>query len=132
MAKKRTLDRIQQAPTLLEGQSVFVGNLHGKKDLFVRGKVLGDCDIQGMVLLGPDSYWLGNIVADNVIINGTVEGDVTARVTLEVRGAARIQGNLTSPSIAISKTAKINGALSHNRSITRFNERRLWTSPQKR
>ncbi len=131
MTKKRTLDHIQQEPTLLGGESVFVGNLQGKKDFFVRGKVVGDCDVEGMVLLSPNSYWLGNITADVVIISGRVEGNVTARVKLEVRDAARIQGNLTSPAIALSEIAKINGNVSHSGDLTHFNERRLRSMPRR-
>jgi cytoskeletal protein CcmA (bactofilin family) len=125
MTKSRTLDQIQQAPTLLGGRAIRVGNLKGKEDLFVRCKVVGDCDIQGMVLLSPGSYWLGNITADVVIINGTVEGNITARTKLELRDAARVRGNLISPMIAISQGAKIYGDLSHDGLVTLFNERRL-------
>jgi len=125
MAKKRSLDQIHKVPTLLGGEAVHIGNLQGKKDFFVSGKVVGDCDVEGMVLLSPDSYWLGNITADVVIINGTVEGDVTARVKLELRDAARVRGNLTSPIIAVSQEAKVYGSVSHDGQVTLSDERRV-------
>ena|SRR5712692_4691466 len=125
MTKNRTLDQIQQAPTLLGGRAVRIGNLKGKEDLFVRCKVVGDCDIQGMVLLSPGSYWLGNITADVVIINSTVEGNVTARIKLELRDAARVRGTLTSPMIAISQGAKVYGDRPYDGLVSHFSERRL-------
>jgi cytoskeletal protein CcmA (bactofilin family) len=124
MLKKRSLDQIQQEPTLIGKETVFIGDLEGKKDFFVRSKVIGDCDVQGMVLLTPGSYWLGNITADVVIINGMVEGNVTARVKLELRDAARVRGNLISPIIAVSQGAKIYGDLAYDSRVTLFNERR--------
>jgi cytoskeletal protein CcmA (bactofilin family) len=86
--------------------------------------VQGDCDIDGVLLIGPACLWVGKVIADTIIVKGSVEGDLHARFKLEVRPSARIKGNLTSPLIAIAEGAVVQGRVSPDSIVTRFTERR--------
>lgn len=59
-----------------------------------------------------------------MIIRGAVEGNVTARVKLEVRDTATVAGDVFGPMIAIAEGARIDGSLPTDSYITRFTERR--------
>jgi cytoskeletal protein CcmA (bactofilin family) len=124
MSRRRSLDQLSKLPTILGHEVEHVGTLVGPDNYVVHGRVQGDSDIDGALLIGPDCQWVGNIVADTVIIKGQVEGNVHARFKLEVRPSARITGNLSSPLIAIAEGAVVQGNISPDSLLTRYTERR--------
>lgn len=124
MAKNRTLDHLEKTPTVLNRDVVFTGYLNGMDNFIVHGDVVGDSDVDGAIMLGPQSHWKGNVTADVVIIRGAVEGNVTARVKLEVRDTGTVAGDVFGPMIAIAEGAHINGRLPADSCITRYTERR--------
>ena len=124
MAKNRTLDQLEKIPTTLNRDVVFTGHLEGMDNYIVHGEVVGDSDVHGAIMLGPQSRWKGNVTADVVVIRGAVEGNVTARVKLEVRDTGQVAGDIFGPMIAIAEGARISGRLPVDSCITRFTERR--------
>lgn len=124
MAKNRILDHLEKVPTTLSRDVVFTGHLEGMDNYIVHGEVVGDSDVHGAIMLGPQSRWKGNVTADVVVIRGAVEGNVTARVKLEVRDTGQVAGDIFGPMIAIAEGARIGGRLPADSCITRFTERR--------
>jgi cytoskeletal protein CcmA (bactofilin family) len=64
--------------------------------------------------------------ATDVIVAGTVEGDVVARQRVELAGTARVSGSLSGNSIAVAEGAVIEGeirVISGERPVT-FEEKR--------
>jgi cytoskeletal protein CcmA (bactofilin family) len=90
------------------------------------GHVDGDCDIAGPVTLARQGRWHGTLCADNVVIAGTVEGDVIARERVEVAETARVTGSISGHSIAVAEGAIIEGELkvASGGAATRFKEKR--------
>lgn len=125
MEKRRSLDEIHGLPTTIERNKIFRGLMAGTANYLVKGKAVGDCSLQGMLILSKGALWEGNIVADTVIISGTVLGDVTARQKLEVRRDARIAGKASSPVIAVAEGAMIKGGIEEASLVTNFVERRF-------
>jgi cytoskeletal protein CcmA (bactofilin family) len=124
MSRRRSLDHLERLPTILGRGEVHVGTLAGQDDYVVHGQVQGDSDIEGALLIGSDCVWVGNIKADTVVVKGQVEGDILARFKLELRPSACIQGNLSSPVIAIADGARVQGRISPDSVVTHFAERR--------
>jgi cytoskeletal protein CcmA (bactofilin family) len=129
--KRRTLDRIEGFATVIGPDSVIAGTFGGKDNYLVQGRVTGQCDLTGTFMLAAGGQWLGDVLADNVIVAGEVEGDVTARVKLELAATARIRGNLRSPAIAIAQGAVYEGGVSMARDthMTHYSERRTGPEP---
>ena len=124
MSQRRSLDHLQKVPTILGREVVHVGVIEGRDNDVVHGRVEGNCDINGVLLIGPDCLWIGSITADTVIIKGRVEGGIHAHFKIEVRPSARIKGDLSSPLIAVAEGAVVQGRTSPDSIITRFIERR--------
>ena len=125
MSQRRSLDHLQKVPTILGREVVYVGVIEGRDNYVVHGRVEGNCDLDGVLLIGPDGLWIGNITADTVIIKGRVEGSILAHFKIEVRPSARIKGDLSSPLIAVAEGAVLQGRISPDSIITRFTERRM-------
>ena len=124
MARRRSIDQLQDVPTILGREVVHVGVIEGHNNYVVLGRVQGDCEIEGVLLIGPDCLWTGNISADTVIVRGRVEGNIHATFKIELRPSARIKGDLSSPMIAVAEGAVLLGRVSPDSVITRFQERR--------
>jgi cytoskeletal protein CcmA (bactofilin family) len=124
MTRRRSLDHLEKLPTILGRDVVHIGALAGQDHYVVHGRVRGDSDIDGVLLIGPDCLWVGNITADTVVVKGRVEGNIHARFKLEVRPSARIKGDLTSPVIAIADGAVMQGRVNPDSIVSRFVERR--------
>ena len=124
MSQRRSLDHLQKVPTILGREVVYVGVIEGRDNYVVHGRVEGNCDLDGVLLIGPDGLWIGSITADTVIVKGRVEGGIRAHFKIEVRPSARIKGDLSSPLIAVAEGAVLQGQISPDSIITRFTERR--------
>jgi cytoskeletal protein CcmA (bactofilin family) len=125
VSRRRSLDQLQKVPTILGQGMVQAGALQGRENYVVHGQVDGNCDIDGVLLIGPDCLWVGNILADTVIVKGRVQGNIRAHFKLEVRSGARIQGDLSSPLIAVAEGAVVQGHVTPDSLVTRFTERRV-------
>ena len=105
-------------------EAVFVGKLEGFENYVVHGRVRGDSDLHGMLMVGPTCQWEGNILADVVIVKGLVQGNVTARQKVELRSTARVSGLVRAPVVAVGEGAVVQGGMAPEAAITHFVERR--------
>lgn len=109
--RRRMQDSVRGAATYVAQGSIFQGTLHGKGAFVFCGVFEGDCDIDGPVTLAAGGHWVGTLKATDIIIAGTVEGDVIAAQRVEVAGTARIVGSLAGHAIAVAEGAIIDGEL---------------------
>jgi cytoskeletal protein CcmA (bactofilin family) len=124
--RRRIGDSASGPATYIAAAARFDGTLAGTGAFVVCGEVRGDCDIRGPVTLTKDGRWVGTMCADNVILAGTVEGDVIARERVEVGQSARVSGSISGVSIAVAEGAIIEGEISvqSGGTATRFTEKR--------
>ncbi len=123
---RRVLDEVRRFDTLVGPRARLQGVFEGADNCIVNGHVKGDCRLQGVLVLGQQATWKGNIQAVHAIISGTVEGDVVVQRKLELTATARIHGAITSPVIAIAEGAIHEGEvhMTGRPGIVRFAEKR--------
>lgn len=123
--KRRALDR-EPAATVIGEHATFRGDFTGDANYLVHGRVEGNCDISGHLVLGPTARWRGDISAVHVIVSGEVDGNVRASARLELRPGARIRGDITSPVIALAEGARYDGRIrmQPHPQLLRFTEKR--------
>ena len=124
--KRRATDNIVTYTTEVGPDAVFEGKLQGEGNYSVRGKIIGESDISGILLLETGGEWIGNVLADVVVIAGTVKGNVMAREKLELQVTGRVDGDLEAPVIAIAEGAVYDGKIKMAKAanVTRYKERR--------
>jgi cytoskeletal protein CcmA (bactofilin family) len=124
--RRRSTDRIETFTTQIATGFFFEGTLDGEGNYLVQGEVVGNGDIDGVVVLAAGAYWKGDLSADHVRIAGKVEGNLVASTKIELAPTAVVTGNLSSPVIAIAEGAVYEGSISRPRKtrVTRFTERR--------
>ncbi len=98
--------------TEVQGDIHFVDGLH--VDGVVKGDVISDPqDASATLTLSELGTIEGNVRVGNVMLNGTVVGDVIAAHRVELAPRARITGTLTYALLEMSMGAEVNGKLIH-------------------
>lgn len=93
------------------GDVKFAGGLH--VDGTVKGNVIAEEDTSSVLTLSETGTIEGEVRVTNVVLNGTVIGDVHARQHIELAPHARITGNVYYHLIEMAMGAEVNGNLVH-------------------
>lgn len=109
--KRRIGDSRAGPMTYVSPATRIVGTIGGQGAYFFSGTVEGDCDIDGSVTLAEGARWKGSMKANDIVIAGSVEGDVIGREKIEVSATARVSGSLLGKSIAVAEGAIIQGEI---------------------
>lgn len=93
------------------GPSITIkGDIVSGEDLIVSGHVDGTVRADGCVLsLAPGSEVTASVSARAVIVSGTVLGTIAAQERIELRTGADVDGELTTPKLAMSDGAELHG-----------------------
>lgn len=108
---RRMRDRSSGKATLINEGCKISGEITGNGDFMINGEVVGDCDVSGTVSLAGNGYWQGSIKADNVVVAGHIEGDITANGKVEITNTAKITGTVTAEAIAVAEGAVVEGVM---------------------
>ncbi len=97
--------------TVLGKNTYFNGNLSFKDSLKINGNFIGNIKVtgQGALIIGSTSTVQANIIANTIVIMGTVKGDVIAQEKVEMLSTGRLFGNIKSKKIKISDGAIFKG-----------------------
>ena len=105
------IDSLIGATTRIEGNVYFSGGL--RVDGAVRGNVAALPDQPGTLVVSEQARIDGEVQAAHVVVNGTINGPVDARETLELQAGSRVKGDIHYKSIEIQQGAVIEGRLVH-------------------
>ena len=95
------------------GKSVLIrGELSGSEDLFIDGQVEGTIELREHNLsVGPNGQVHANVNAKEVVILGTVKGDVLAADRLEIKKSGSLRGDLVAGRVVIEDGAYFKGSI---------------------
>lgn len=93
------------------GDVKFAGGLH--VDGTVKGNVVAEEDPSSVLTLSETGTIEGEVRVPNIVVNGTVIGDVHAKQRIELASNARITGNVYYNLIEMAMGAEVNGNLVH-------------------
>ena len=93
------------------GKSVVIkGDVSGSEDLYIDGQVEGSIDLRNhSVTIGPSGKVKAGISAKTIVIQGKVDGSLTASDRLDLRKSAVVTGDVTTQRIAIEEGAFLKG-----------------------
>lgn len=100
--------------TLIGGATTLDGDLQFSGKLSVEGTVKGNLtanDEESVLLLSQQGRIQGEVRVPNMLLNGTVEGDVFANGKVELYESARICGDVYYNLLEMAVGAEVNGKL---------------------
>ncbi|MBN1239073.1 MAG: polymer-forming cytoskeletal protein [Gammaproteobacteria bacterium] len=96
----------------VHGDIEFAGGIH--IDGFVKGNVVAADEPGSSVSISERGCVEGTVSAAQVLLNGTVNGDVLAAERVELGPRARVIGNVRYSLIEMAVGAEVNGKLIHD------------------
>jgi cytoskeletal protein CcmA (bactofilin family) len=109
--KPHRIDTLIGAGTRIIGDVQFAGGFH--VDGHVKGNVDAPPDSGATLSVSDSGVVEGSVAVPNVILNGTVKGDILAHERVELGATARVTGNVYYAVIEMEMGAEITGKLIH-------------------
>lgn len=87
----------------VDGRLTFDGSVR------IDGQVEGEISAQDTVIIGEGAVVTAQIQANIIVVQGRVNGDITARKKVELRAPAKLVGNINTPSLVIHEGVTFEG-----------------------
>ncbi len=100
---RRFSDQVGEMDTILGAGVHIQGELKGKANVEVRGSFDGIAEFGGLLYIHEGGKFKGQASATNVIVEGQLEGNVSASEKVELRASGRINGDIQAASVAIAE-----------------------------
>jgi cytoskeletal protein CcmA (bactofilin family) len=111
-SKKNKIELDQQViSTLISEGCLLDGNLKAPAYVRIEGQITGDVTIDEGLILGEKGLIKGNVVTKEMIVYGTVNGNLNVH-SLEIRGTGRITGDIKTQVLQVEPGGSHNGKLS--------------------
>lgn len=112
------------------GQGIHIkGEITGSASIEVWGSLEGKAGTEGVLWVRDGGSVDGEVAADKVVVEGKLQGKIHARNKAELRSTCKVEGDLTSKTVAIAEGAFFEGQIhmqggSGNSQTTSFKEKR--------
>jgi len=95
------------------GKSVVLkGQIYGREDVTIDGEVEGTVELQEHRLtIGPNGKVVATIKAREIVVIGTVQGNIETREKIEIRKDAKVVGDIRTARIVIEDGAYFKGSI---------------------
>ncbi|HEY4369942.1 MAG TPA: polymer-forming cytoskeletal protein [Steroidobacteraceae bacterium] len=110
-SKPQRIDTLIGASTRIIGDVQFSGGFH--VDGHIKGNVDASAESGATLSVSDTGVIEGSVAVPNVVLNGTVRGDILAHDRVELGATARVTGNVYYGLIEMEMGAEINGKLIH-------------------
>lgn len=110
MLGKKTAEQINAKISSVIGSDMVVeGDIRAKEAVRVEGKVTGDVETEGALIISAGGSVKGNVKGSSIIIGGSVEGDLTSGGRTEVASTGKVIGNIRTKSLIVDENAVFQG-----------------------
>ena len=103
MAREDQMNSIIGEGSIFEGQFYIAGSLK------IDGKFEGDIKTDDMLIIGEKGRVKTNIDARNVLVAGTLMGDITAHNEVRMSETGKMIGDIEAPSVHLAKGVILKG-----------------------
>jgi cytoskeletal protein CcmA (bactofilin family) len=111
------------------GSSLHVkGEISGNEDLYIDGTVEGLVHLdEGKLTVGVTAKLTADIIAGEVIVYGSVKGNVRAKGKIEIKKDGSVNGDLTTAQIMIEDGAYFKGSIETDRSVEKEADKNVFS-----
>jgi cytoskeletal protein CcmA (bactofilin family) len=99
----------EKAMTVIAEDVRIKGSLRFETSLMIKGPLEGEISSEGLLVVGPTAKINAAIVTGRLVSHGEIQGDVTAREEVVLKGTAIQTGSITTPSLIAESGSLING-----------------------
>ena len=99
----------QEVTTLLGRGSEFEGKLSFEGTVRIDGKLTGEIFTDDVLIIGEGADVKAEINVGSIVIEGSVQGNITAKRSVEIHTPGKVRGNITTPSLYVEKGVIFDG-----------------------
>ena len=97
--------------TSIDATTKLTGKIHCKETIRIDGRLKGEVHCDKSVIIGEEGKLDATIEAEEVVVSGTVKGNIAAKRKITLKSTARVTGDLATPGIVIEEGAKLEGRI---------------------
>ncbi len=101
---------VDSSATYIGTDVIVEGTLRGKGVLRIEGRVTGQLEHEGTVVVGPHAEVRAKITVGELIVQGFVEGSIQAE-RCEIGETARVNGEIRAQKLSVAEGASLTGDL---------------------
>ena len=105
----RTLEVENSTPNLINNGTIIKGDITATGDFRLDGKLEGNIQLNGKLVVGDSGVIIGNILCQNANIIGTVNGNLSVKELLTLHAASRVKGDILINKLCIEPGAVFAG-----------------------
>jgi cytoskeletal protein CcmA (bactofilin family) len=99
-------------PEMTIGATVTVnGKITFQREILIDGVFEGEFEGNGKIVVGPEAFVKADMDVQEAEISGKVEGNITVKYRLILRGNAEVKGNITAPRLSVDEGVSIIGQM---------------------
>ena len=107
---------VNQAKTEVPSQAALIseatciqGSIRGATDLIVHGRIEGQIQIDRGLFVQPTGVVKADVVAESVVVQGVLVGNVVASQSVQITAEGRVVGNVSAPRFSMAEGALYRG-----------------------
>jgi cytoskeletal protein CcmA (bactofilin family) len=109
--KRKRNGESSKLDTLIGPNTTLKGSLKTEGSLTVEGRIHGDVEAKGEIVVGGSGKIEADILADSVKVGGHIVGEISACRRLEITETERMTGDVNAASITVKEGGKLDGSL---------------------
>jgi cytoskeletal protein CcmA (bactofilin family) len=90
-----------KSETVIGATTKFVGTLTSDGNIRIDGRVEGDVEVLGNLIIGETGQAIASVKARSVHVAGAIKGEITAEELLEIAPTGKVWGDITTASLHI-------------------------------
>jgi cytoskeletal protein CcmA (bactofilin family) len=102
-------------PTVFGKSMKFIGEVTSDEELYLDGDLDGKLELRNRLTVGPNSKVNANIKAQEIVVFGTIKGNVESESRVSLRTGASIVGDIKTAGIVIEDGAYFKGGIDISR-----------------
>lgn len=87
------------------------GDIRSEEELYLDGELEGTIDVRARLTIGPNGKIKANVKANEVIVRGSIQGNVEAIDRISIMNGASIVGDVKTAGIVIEDGAYFKGGI---------------------
>ena len=99
------------AASMIIPGTIIDGRISGSTPIRLDGEMKGTIDITSDLMIGSDGKMEGDVIADNIAVDGTLNGTASAKECIVIAPSGHVKAELTAPAVSIEKGAKFSGKI---------------------
>ncbi len=114
---------VENAPARIGKTIVICGEVKGKEDLIVDGRVEGTVSVaENRLTIGPNAEVEADLSARDVLVLGRVKGNIVASGRVELRSGCNLEGDIRALRLAVEDNAVFRGKVDLTQSVAKGND----------